>query len=31
MDYLRDKPIEGIVWHHEDGRMVKIKKADFPS
>jgi hypothetical protein len=27
--YLRDKPIEGIVWHHSDGRMVKIKKADF--
>lgn len=21
---------EGIVWHHPDGRMVKIKKADFP-
>lgn len=30
MEYLRDKRIEGIVWHHEDGRMVKIKKADFP-
>lgn len=30
MEYLRDKPIEGIVWHHPDGRMVKIKKADFP-
>lgn len=30
MEYLRDKPIEGIVWYHEDGRMVKIKKADFP-
>lgn len=30
MDYLRDLPIEGIVWHHPDGRMVKIKKADFP-
>jgi hypothetical protein len=29
MEYLRDKPIEGIVWHHTDGRMVKIKKADF--
>ena len=29
-EYLRDKPIEGIVWWHEDGRMVKIKKADFP-
>lgn len=21
--------IEGIVWHHPDGRMVKIKKRDF--
>ena len=23
------KDIEGIVWHHPDGRMVKIKKRDF--
>lgn len=22
--------IEGIVWHHPDGRMVKIKAKDFP-
>ena len=22
-------PIEGIVWHHPDGRMVKIKRKDF--
>lgn len=29
-EYLRDKQIEGIVWHHPDGRLVKIKKADFP-
>lgn len=21
--------IEGVVWHHPDGRMVKIKKRDF--
>lgn len=28
-EYLRDKAIEGIVFHHEDGRMAKIKKADF--
>jgi len=21
--------VEGIVWHHEDGRMVKIKCKDF--
>lgn len=27
--YLKDKTIEGIVWHHPDGRMVKIKKKDF--
>lgn len=30
MEYLRNRPIEGIVWHHSDGRMVKIKKSDFP-
>ena len=23
------KDMEGIVWHHPDGRMVKIKKKDF--
>lgn len=28
-EWLEDKDIEGIVWHHEDGRMVKIKKKDF--
>ncbi len=28
-DWLADKDIEGIVWHHPDGRMVKIKKRDF--
>lgn len=22
--------IEGIVWHHPDGRMAKIKQRDFP-
>lgn len=22
-------PLEGIVWHHPDGRMVKIKSKDF--
>lgn len=27
--YLRDGAIEGIVWHHPDGRMVKIKAKDF--
>jgi hypothetical protein len=28
-EWLTDKDIEGIVWHHPDGRMVKIKKKDF--
>lgn len=28
-DWLADKDIEGIVWHHPDGRMVKIKKKDY--
>lgn len=28
-EWLADKDIEGIVWHHPDGRMVKIKKRDF--
>lgn len=28
-EWLQDKDIEGIVWHHPDGRMVKIKKKDF--
>lgn len=28
-EYLRDKDIEGIVWWHPDGRMVKIKGKDF--
>lgn len=27
--YLANKTIEGIVWHHPDGRMVKIKAKDF--
>jgi len=28
-EYLVDHAIEGIVWHHDDGRMVKIKGKDF--
>src|SRR5574343_571617 len=28
-DYLAANVIEGIVWHHKDGRMVKIKARDF--
>ncbi len=27
--YLSARDIEGIVWHHPDGRMVKIKQRDF--
>lgn len=27
--YLEGRGIEGIVWHHPDGRMVKIKTKDF--
>jgi hypothetical protein len=22
-------PFEGIVWHHPDGRMAKVKARDF--
>jgi hypothetical protein len=28
-DWLEPLDIEGLVWHHPDGRMVKIKKKDF--
>jgi hypothetical protein len=28
-EFLSDEEIEGIVWHHPDGRMVKIKRRDF--
>lgn len=28
-EFLADRCIEGIVWHHPDGRMVKIKARDF--
>jgi len=28
-EYLSQANIEGIVWHHSDGRMVKIKAKDF--
>ena len=27
--WLATRNVEGIVWHHEDGRMVKIKAKDF--
>jgi len=28
-DYLSRNVIEGIVWHHPDGRMAKIKRKDM--
>lgn len=28
-EYLELKRIEGIVWHHPDGEMAKIKRVDF--
>jgi hypothetical protein len=28
-EFLRDKNVEGIVFHHPDGRMCKIRKKDF--
>jgi len=28
-EWLRAKDIEGVVFHHPDGRMGKIKKRDF--
>jgi len=28
-EYLQKGNVEGIVWHHSDGRMVKIKRKDF--
>jgi hypothetical protein len=27
--FLQENKMEGIVWHHPDGRMVKIKAKDF--
>jgi hypothetical protein len=26
---LEHLPVEGVVWHHEDGRMAKLKRKDF--
>lgn len=28
--YLPPLDFEGIVWHHPDGRMAKLKRKDFP-
>lgn len=27
--WLLNRPYEGIVWHHPDGRMAKLKAKDF--
>jgi hypothetical protein len=27
--YFESHDLEGIVWHHPDGRMAKIKARDF--
>lgn len=27
--WLQNHKVEGIVWHHAEGRMVKIKRSDF--
>jgi hypothetical protein len=29
VEWFKGRDIEGIVWHHPDGRMAKIKKSDF--
>lgn len=29
--WLRVHQYEGVVWHHPDGRMAKLKKRDFPA
>ncbi|MFF4385600.1 hypothetical protein ACFY0G_02220 [Streptomyces sp. NPDC001552] len=29
--WLASRPYEGIVFHHDDGRMAKIKRKDFPA
>ena len=28
-EWFQSNVIEGLVWHHPDGRMVKIKRKDF--
>lgn len=30
-DWLTARPYEGLVWHHPDGRMAKLKRRDFPA
>lgn len=29
-DFMGRWPHEGIVWHHPDGRMAKLRVTDFP-
>jgi hypothetical protein len=29
-DLVLETSYEGIVWHHPDGRMAKLKRRDFP-
>jgi hypothetical protein len=29
--WLLAREYEGIVWHHPDGRMAKLKRRDFPA
>lgn len=29
-EWLLARPYEGLVWHHPDGRMAKLKARDFP-
>jgi hypothetical protein len=29
--WLQARAYEGIVWHHPDGRMAKLKTRDYPS
>ncbi|MFC8723696.1 hypothetical protein [Streptomyces bacillaris] len=29
--WLKARPYEGLVWHHPDGRMAKLKARDFPA
>lgn len=29
-DFLAEFAGEGVVWHHPDGRMAKLKRRDFP-
>lgn len=28
-EWLTGNTVEGLVWHHDDGRMAKIKRRDF--